>query len=358
MPYPAQLDVTFSGTRPVRGLPVGASTPVCSGGGTAFNEGLTGGASGRGVVPFGCPCEGRLRRVLLPPGCEGGGSASVGLGGNLTGLRLVLGVANLAVKGRVRRGTLSSNAEAVVPGPYPGRVTFPTYDEIRELPLPQLSLKLLKGLSAEQANFNSFIRGFEQQGGYGEPGPADMPALLARVSDAWAWLEAHALIGPSAQNPQTGNWQRRTALGHAAAADPKAVEKIWAEDRLAGDLHPSLASARTNFALGDYETASFAAMKAVEVEVRRVGGLPNEVLGVPLMRKAFSPKDGVLTDPDAEGGEQQATADLFAGAIGAFKNPASHRTVMFEDPVEAAEVVQLADLLLRIVKRAEARLNG
>ena len=77
------------------------------------------------------------------------------------------------------------------------------------------------------------------------------------------------------------------------------------------------------FALVDYETASFAAMKAVEVEVRRVADLPNELVGVALMRKAFSPKDGALRDPGAEGGEQQATADLFAGSIGAYKNPAT-----------------------------------
>ncbi|WP_170323487.1 TIGR02391 family protein [Cryptosporangium phraense] len=138
-------------------------------------------------------------------------------------------------------------------------------------------------------------------------------------------------------------------------SDPHLVAKIWAADRLAGDIDPLLTSARTNFALGDYETAAFAAMKAVEVEVRRVSGLPNESLGVALMRKAFSPKDGVLRDPKAEGGEQQATADLFAGAMGAYKNPASHRPVQFNDAVEAAEIIQLADLLLRIVHRAEAR---
>lgn len=101
-------------------------------------------------------------------------------------------------------------------------------------------------------------------------------------------------MGPSAQNPPSGNWQRLTALGEEALADPKAIEKVWAADRLAGNLHAALDSARSNFALGDYETASFAAMKAVEVEVRRVTGLPNELLGVPLMRKAFSPTTAEL----------------------------------------------------------------
>jgi uncharacterized protein (TIGR02391 family) len=230
-----------------------------------------------------------------------------------------------------------------------------SYDDVRNLPLPNLGLRLLGSLGSEP-NFNNLIQGFRQRAAYGEPEPPDLPALLNRLSDAWAWLEAHALIGLSAQNPPSA-WQRVTAAGTEILDDPSAVAKVWAADRLAGELHPSLASARSNFALGDYETASFAAMKAVEVEVRRVAGLANELVGVALMRKAFSPKDGALRDPGAEGGEQQATADLFAGSIGAYKNPASHRTVRFDDPVEAAEVIQLADLLLRIVQRADARLR-
>lgn len=229
------------------------------------------------------------------------------------------------------------------------------YDDLRNLPLPDLSLRLLKSLS-DEPNFNNIIQGFRQQEGYGSPQPADMDAMLARLSDAWAWLESHALVGPSSANPP-GGWHRVTASGAELANDPKAATKIWAAARLAGDLHPALSSARSNFALGDYETASFAAMKTVEVEVRRVAALPNDLLGVNLMRKAFSPKDGVLRDPEAEGGEQQATADLFAGAIGAYKNPASHRAVQFDDPVEVAEIIQLADLLLRIVQRAESRLG-
>ena len=62
------------------------------------------------------------------------------------------------------------------------------------------------------------------------------------------------------------------------------------------------------------------------------------------MRRAFNPREGALHDPEAEGGELQATADLFAGAIGAYKNPASHRSVKFDDPMESAEVIQLTDL--------------
>lgn len=65
----------------------------------------------------------------------------------------------------------------------------------------------------------------------------------------------------------------------------------------------------------------------------------------------------MLRDPDSEGGERQAVADLFAGGIGAYKNPAGHRTVRFDDAVEAAEVIQLADLLLRIVQLAADRIN-
>ena len=55
------------------------------------------------------------------------------------------------------------------------------------------------------------------------------------------------------------------------------------------------------------------------------------------MRKAFDINNGPLTDGAAEAGERQALSDLFAGAIGTYKNAQSHRKVGLDDPDEAAE---------------------
>jgi len=115
------------------------------------------------------------------------------------------------------------------------------------------------------------------------------------------------------------------------------------------------------FRSGDYETAAFQAMKSIEVRVRGLGDYDNSRIGVSLMTQAFRPDDenpGPLADRNAEKGEQVATMNLFQGAIGAFKNPVSHRQVDYDDPMEAARVVQLADLLHRLLDRTQARVEG
>jgi uncharacterized protein (TIGR02391 family) len=103
------------------------------------------------------------------------------------------------------------------------------------------------------------------------------------------------------------------------------------------------------FMRNEYDVAVFQAMKAVEVSVREASGLPDGLVGVTLMRKAFHPDDGPLTDLTAEGGERDARLALFAGAIGSYKNPQSHRDVNLSDPTEAVEIIMLANHLLRIV---------
>lgn len=66
-------------------------------------------------------------------------------------------------------------------------------------------------------------------------------------------------------------------------------------------------------------------LKTVEVAVRRVCQYPDDLIGVPLMRKAFDPEDGPLSDMTVVRAEREALAHLFSGAIGHSKNPQSHR---------------------------------
>lgn len=225
---------------------------------------------------------------------------------------------------------------------------------LRRLPTSEIALLLLSSLAqGSTVNSNSTLQGAKQ--GYSRDGEPDLRLLLGRLSDAWAWLEAHGCIGP---DPESGPpWQRLTQRGRELAQDSSALARITAEDRLAFDLHDTLESkVRPIFGLGNYETAAFAAMKEVEVRVRDLAKAGGSELGVTLMRNSFKRDGGPLADTAADPGEQVATMELFAGAIGSFKNPASHRTVDYNDSTEAAEVVLLANLLMRLLDRVEARL--
>lgn len=119
-----------------------------------------------------------------------------------------------------------------------------------------------------------------------------------------------------------------------------------------------LTRARTQFLLGEYELSAFAAMREVEIRVRELAGAEDSLIGVKLMRQSFKPDGGPLADAGLDAGEQVGMMELFAGAIGTFKNPPSHRQINYDDPTEASEVVLLADLLMRILDRLWAGLSS
>lgn len=179
-------------------------------------------------------------------------------------------------------------------------------------------------------------------------------AIQRALAEAFAWLEGRGLlaIDPRQSSP---NAVFVTRTGRLVAEE--GPDAFYATERLQRDLHPAIeAKARPQFLIGEYEQGVFVALKAIEVRVRELCGLGHEVIGVDLMNKAWG-KSGHLTDPTAVAGEQEGTRALFAGAYAVFRNPRGHREVDYDDVVEAAEMVQTASLLMRILDRAERRIS-
>ncbi|MFC1523651.1 TIGR02391 family protein [Thermodesulfobacteriota bacterium] len=167
------------------------------------------------------------------------------------------------------------------------------------------------------------------------------------VMEAWCWLEREGLIAP--RPGEEGGWVFVTRRGEGikSAADLESYRRINLLPKK--QLHPKIAyKVWATFLRGDYDTAVFQAFKEVEVAVRIASNFSAEDIGVTLMRKAFDLQEGPLTDKSLPKAEREALAHLFAGAIGSYKNPHSHRSVEI-DSEEAVEMIILASHLLKIV---------
>jgi uncharacterized protein (TIGR02391 family) len=170
------------------------------------------------------------------------------------------------------------------------------------------------------------------------------------LAEAWNWLTVQGLLIPEPGMNGNNGWMLLSRRANALLANGDFKSYARSVSFPKSLLHPSIADeVWIDLARGDLETAVFKSFRAVEIAVRAVGQFADADFGTQLMRKAFDKISGPLTDSKQPESEREALAHLFAGAIGSYKNPHSHRTVIISDPTEAQEMVILASHLLRII---------
>lgn len=169
-------------------------------------------------------------------------------------------------------------------------------------------------------------------------------------AEAIAWLEAQGLIVPAESLNGTNGWRHLSRRAQRFENESEFADYRTARLLPKDLLHPAIAmTVWLSFMRGAYETAAFEAMREVEIAVRRAASYSDAAHGMPMMKKAFNPDNGPLTDYAIDAGEREAMRDLFAGAIGSYKNPHSHRHEPINSPREAIEIILLASHLLHVV---------
>jgi uncharacterized protein (TIGR02391 family) len=236
-------------------------------------------------------------------------------------------------------------------------IGLPELDVLLALEPEELGAKLLFLLQKEKnqesfilSNLLSEIWPSSYLPGQQTPYPQARKGEIDRaLAEAWSWLIAQGLLvySPNSSGTLAYFLSRRarkftdeTEFGRYAVA--RMLQRETLHPRIAADVW-------MDFMRGKFDIAVFQAMKAVEVSVREASGLSPELSGVKLMREAFKPKVGLLADNAVVAAEQQARSDLFSGAYGSYRNSQAHRDVNLDNPVEALEIVMLANHLLRIV---------
>lgn len=229
---------------------------------------------------------------------------------------------------------------------------FPPPEEVLKLEPEELAVFLLEYLrEVEKSSPGSLNRyNFTLESTLGFYAKDKYDEVSKVMTEAWIWLEREGMIGP---RPGTqGEWVFITRRGQGLINKADLTTHLKGSFLPEQSLDPVLArKVRPLFIRGDYDTAVFQAFKEVEIRVRNNASLPIDLIGVELMRKVFHPDNGPLTDKEQILAEREATSHLFAGAIGLLKNPSSHRDVNLNDPGEVAELILLANYLLRLADR-------
>lgn len=189
--------------------------------------------------------------------------------------------------------------------------------------------------------------------------PLPYPHPIRRILlEAWSWLESEGLLVRETDTVGASFFITRRGRAIKSWVDFNAFRLGHLLPQ--HQLHPLIAAkVYPTFLRGDYDTAIFQAFREVEVSVRTAGKFSANDHGTDLMRDAFRPAEkkgqiaqqpGPLTDTQLPIAEQQAMAQLYAGAFGFYRNSTAHRYVPTE-PVQAAEVIMFASQLLRVIDR-------
>jgi len=179
--------------------------------------------------------------------------------------------------------------------------------------------------------------------------PTAKDETMYALAEALSWLQIHGLVIEDPRQPNSGYVLTKRAKGLRGKADIEAYRqgRILPVDLLDSVLAEKV---QPQFLRGDYDVAVFQAFKEVEVATRKAAALGDNVVGVNVMRQAFHPDNGPLSDMTKVFGERESEMHLFSGAIGHAKNPGSHRDVVMA-PKEAAQLIIHASYLLGIVRQ-------
>ena len=103
---------------------------------------------------------------------------------------------------------------------------------------------------------------------------------------------------------------------------------------------------------GELDSAVIQAFKAIETTAREKIGGPADMFGERLLKKAFNPDDGILTNFKLPKSERFAFFNYITGAFSFYRNSSSHRDVEL-DFVSAFDRIAVASDLIKAIVDAE-----
>jgi uncharacterized protein (TIGR02391 family) len=245
---------------------------------------------------------------------------------------------------------------------------FPTADALLEQTPETLAPILLRIVAAERQSSGMFWPPIvvqvtvgsgmvtESQHAYPHHKQRQVDAL---VNETFERLRREGMILPAPDINGANGWMVLSRDGKAALEAADGFDRIRALRSFPKTLlHPSIAN-EVSVALqrGDFSTAVRDALTAVEIAVREAGCYTDDDYGVDLMRKAFNSDSGPLADTSLPERERKGYEHMFAGAIGALKNPHSHRKLTITDMQVALDQVLFASYLLRIVDARRPKID-